>query len=268
MPRQKRSSAPPKIHKREIKRYGWVPDIPDHRDLIYAAPGAVLKALPPKVDLRAHCPPVYNQGQLGSCTANAIGGALEFDQIKQRWAKPFVPSRLFIYYNERVMEGTVDEDSGAMIRDGVKSVAKLGAPPELPDWPYNILKFRYKPSPKAYRDARKHPAVLYQRLVRDANQLKGCLADGYVFVFGISVYESFETRQVATTGRVPMPKPRERALGGHAIMAVGYDDSEKRFIVRNSWGDKWGVSGYFTLPYAYVLDENLSDDFWTIKIVK
>lgn len=268
MPRQKRSSTPPKLRKRSIKRYGWVPDIPDHRDLIYAAPVAVLKALPPKVDLRAHCPPVYNQGQLGSCTANAIGGALGFDQIKQSWARPFVPSRLFIYYNERAMEGTVEEDSGAMIRDGVKSVARLGAPPEVPDWPYNIVKFRDKPSPKAYQDARKHPAVLYQRLTRDADQLRGCLADGYPFVFGISVYESFETKQVAITGRVPMPRPRERALGGHAIMAVGYEDPERRFIIRNSWGDKWGMHGYFTLPYAYVLDENLSDDFWTIKIVK
>src|SRR5215471_14135179 len=133
-----------KLKPRLIKWYGWTPDIPDNRDKMYAAPAHILATLPPKVDLRPTCPPVYDQGQLGSCTANAIGGALEFDQIKQG-EKNFTPSRLFIYYNERVMENSVDEDAGAMIRDGIKSVNKLGAPPEVPDWPYVISKFKTKP---------------------------------------------------------------------------------------------------------------------------
>ena len=101
------------------KHYGWLPDIPDHRDHLYAAPVVMLQALPPSVDLRSHCPPVYDQGQLGSCTANAIAAAMQFDRMKQKQKPEFIPSRLFIYYNERVMEGTVDSDSGAMIRDGI-----------------------------------------------------------------------------------------------------------------------------------------------------
>src|SRR5438105_15827754 len=125
------------------------------------------------VDFREACPPVYDQGALGSCTANAIAGALEFDQMKQELADVFEPSRLFIYYNERVMEGTVDEDSGAMLRDGIKTVAKQGAPHE-PLWPYVISKFRSKPSAKAYADAARHPAVLYERILQQAAQLRGC----------------------------------------------------------------------------------------------
>src|SRR6266545_260207 len=112
---------------RKIQGYGWNPDIPDGRDVMYAAPMEVVAKLPAKVDLRGQCPDVYDQGQLGSCTANAIGGALEFDQMKQKQRRPFTPSRLFIFFNERKIEGTVDSDSGAQIRDGVKSVAQQGA---------------------------------------------------------------------------------------------------------------------------------------------
>jgi C1A family cysteine protease len=180
----------------------------------------------------------------------------------------FAPSRLFIYYNERVMEHSVSEDAGAMIRDGIKSVATLGAPPEDPDWPYVIKKFKDKPTATAYTHAKKYQAVLYQRVNQTLEQLKGCLAAGFPFVFGISVYESFESEAVAKTGTVPMPKATEKNLGGHAILAVGYDDKNKRFIIRNSWGVDWGMQGYFTLPYAYLLDANLSDDFWAIKLVE
>ena len=252
---------------RDPRWYGWIPDLPDRRDFVYAAPLARLPKLPAKVDLRSGCPPVYDQGALGSCTANAIGAALEFGQMKQGQADIFVPSRLFIYYNERVIEGTVDEDSGAMIRDGVKSVAKLGAPHEQL-WPYVIAKFRTKPSKPAYTDAERHQAILYQRVSRTITQMKGCLAEGYPFVFGFSVYESFESETVAKTGHVPMPTGDEVLLGGHAVLAVGYDSSKSWFIVRNSWGPKWGLSGYFTMPFDYLLDEDLSDDFWTIRLVE
>lgn len=165
------------------------------------------------------------------------------------------------------MEGTVDEDAGAMIRDGIKSVAKQGAPHERL-WPYDLKKFRTKPSAPAYADARKHPAVLYERVAWDLQQLRGCLAAGYPFVFGFSVYTSFESAAVSKSGHMPMPKPKEKVLGGHAVLAVGYDHPKRRFIVRNSWGKTWGMSGHFTMPYAYLLDENLSDDFWTIKLVQ
>ena len=250
---------------RKIAHYGWIPDLPDERDHMYAAPPQFLSALPPSADLRSQCPAVYDQGMLGSCTANAIGGAIEFDRIKQRLTD-FVPSRLFIYYNERVIEGTVDSDSGAQLRDGIKSVASQGVCPE-PEWPYDIVKFTQKPPAKAYADARVDRAVSYQSLVQDVMQMKGCLASGYPFVFGFTVYESFESTAVANSGHAPMPAPSERAIGGHAVMAVGYEDVHQRFIVRNSWGTRWGIAGYFTLPYAYLIQSGLSSDFWTIRIV-
>jgi C1A family cysteine protease len=250
---------------RKIARYGWIPDLPDDRDHLYSAPPAFLTALPPSIDLRAQCPGVYDQGELGSCTANAIGGAIEFDRLKQS-LPDFVPSRLFIYYNERVIEGTVDLDSGAMIRDGIKSVAGQGVCPE-PEWPYDISKFAIKPSAQAYSDAKTDRAVSYQSLIQDLNQMRGCLASGYPFIFGFTVYESFESPAVAQTGHAPLPGPLERAVGGHAVMAVGYDDASQTFLARNSWGARWGMAGYFTLPYAYLVQPNLADDLWTIRIV-
>ena len=250
----------------KIQRYGWIRDLPDHRDQLYSAPVTALATLKSQVDLTSSCPPVYDQGQLGSCTANSIGAAVEFEQMKQKLAQVFIPSRLFIYYNERVMEGTVDSDSGAQIRDGIKSVAKQGVCPE-PMWPYVIAKFRAKPPKSCYVEALKHRVVLYQRLVPTLNQLRGCLGSGYPFVFGFTVYESFESPTVAKTGHAPMPGPDERAIGGHAVMAVGYNDSKQWFIIRNSWGPKWGLKGYFTLPYAYLTDSQLADDFWTIRLV-
>lgn len=260
------------IARLKTARYGWKPDLPDYRDLLYAAPLKALKALPPKVDLRKGCPPIYDQGGLGSCTANAIGAGFQFDQKKQG-LKSFIPSRLFIYYNERDIEGTVNQDSGAYIRDGIKSVNKLGVCPETM-WPYDGSEYppnprlTLKPSAKCYTEAKKHVVVQYARVARTESQLKGCLASGYPFVYGFTVYESFEGNKVAKTGVVPMPKTGEEMLGGHAVIAVGYDDKSRRFIVRNSWGTGWGMKGYFTMPYGYLLDGNLSDDFWTMRLVQ
>ncbi|HEX7967189.1 MAG TPA: C1 family peptidase [Stellaceae bacterium] len=261
----------PQVRHHKIQRYGWIPDLPDARDHLYAAPPAILGALPPKVDLRPGCPNVYDQGQLGSCTGNSIAGAVQFDRMKQNLADAanLVPSRLFIYYNERVIEGTVAQDSGAQIRDGIKSVAQLGVCFESGTgaWPYNTNNFSEQPPPPCYHAALQDKITQYSRLVPILSQLKGCVASGYPFVFGFTVYESFESQQVASTGVVPMPAAGENVLGGHAVMAVGYDDSQQRFIVRNSWGDGWGLKGYFLMPYAYVTDRNLADDFWTIRLV-
>jgi len=200
--------------------FGWVPDLPDNRDHLYAAPMAKLGPLPRKVNLRRHCPPVYNQGQIGSCTANAIAAAIEFDRKKQKLAD-FVPSRLFIYYNERSMEHSVSIDNGAEIRDGIKSVGKQGACPER-EWSYddtpadsttNVWPAGAKPAqrpPKScYMDAKKFRALNYQRVGRTLTQMKGCLADGYPFVFGFTVYDSFESAEVEKTGVLNMPASRE-----------------------------------------------------------
>ncbi|HUP05418.1 MAG TPA: C1 family peptidase [Bryobacteraceae bacterium] len=249
------------------RTYGWVPDLPDHRDHLYAAAPAVLAQLPPSTDLRPQCSPVYDQGQLSSCTANAIAGAIEFDQRKQR-AKAFMPSRLFIYFNERAQEGDPASDSGAAIRDGVKSIASQGVCPES-EWPYDASKFADKPSDACYADAANCRAVSYQRLVsRNLNQLKGCLASGYPFVFGFTVYDAFESDAVAKTGVLNLPASTEQMQGGHAVMAVGYDDATQRFTVRNSWGPDWGMAGYFTMPYAYLVNPNLADDFWVVRLLQ
>ncbi|HXJ01829.1 MAG TPA: C1 family peptidase [Micropepsaceae bacterium] len=258
---------------RRIKKYGWVPDLPDARDHLYAAPLYSLGALPAKVDLRSQCPKVvYDQGQLGSCTGNAIACAFQFDRMKQKLsnAGSLVPARLFIYFNERTMENSVNQDSGAQIRDGIKSIVKLGVCFETGanSWPYDIKKFTQKPPAGCFKVALANQATQYSRIVTTLPQMKGCLASGYPFVFGFSVYESFESAAVAKTGVVPMPGPKEQQLGGHAVIAVGYDDKTQRFLVRNSWGPGWGMKGYFTIPYQYLTDTNLADDFWTVRLVE
>jgi C1A family cysteine protease len=252
---------------RKPARYGWIPDLPDQRDHLYAAPPPVLKRLPAAIDLRPRCPSVFDQGTLGSCTANAIGNAYRFDLLKQRGSRSFVPSRLFIYYNERVIEGTAGTDAGAMLRDGIKTLAKQGVCDER-RWPYEPPRFADRPPAPAYRDGLRHQALSYQRLVQDAWQMKGCLASGFPFVFGFSVYESFESPSVARTGRMPMPGPDERLIGGHAVLAVGYDDRSARFTCMNSWSTRWGDAGFFCMPYAYLTTPQLARDLWTVRTVE
>ena len=245
-------------------RYGWLPDLPDHRDHLFAAAPAMLSELPPSVDLRPECPPVYDQGEMNSCSANAIAGAIEFDLMREK-LDAFVPSRLFIYWNERSIEHSTKSDSGAQIRDGIKSVASVGYCPET-DWPYNAADLYAKPSTAALDGANAHHITSYQRVARDLEQMKGCLASGYVFAFGFTVYESFESEQVSKSGELDMPQHSESVIGGHAVVAVGYDDADQRFIVRNSWGDSWGLAGYFTMPYTYLTQRSLSSDFWRISV--
>jgi C1A family cysteine protease len=251
--------------RRSIARYGWVPDLPDARDFLFAASPAVMTNLPTAVNLTSKMPAVYDQGQLGSCTANALGGAFEYD-LKKQGLSDFMPSRLFIYYNERVIENTTATDSGAQIRDGVKTLAKQGVCAET-EWPYDITKFARKPAKACYTDAKKATVSSYQRITQNLTQLKGCLAEGYPVVIGFTVYESFESAPVASSGNVPMPAPGEKVLGGHAVDVVGYDDKTQRFRLRNSWGPSWGQKGYFTMPYAYLTDPGLSSDFWTLRVV-
>lgn len=249
---------------RKTKRYGWRPDLPDFRDRRFTLRLGL--TLPPFVDLRPQCPSVYDQGDLGSCTGNAIAGAVEFERMRQE-LPDFTPSRLFIYYNERVIEGTVDRDAGAEIRDGIRSVSSQGACSET-DWPYDVTKFADAPPQGDYTDALGDLALQYERIDNTSlGDLKTCLAGGMPFVFGFTVYESFESDAVTSSGVVPMPGADEQAIGGHAVMAVGYDDPSSRFVVRNSWGGAWGQAGYFTIPYAYLTNTDLASDFWNIKLV-
>lgn len=215
-----------------------------------------------------------NQYSLGSCTSNAIAYAYAFDEIKQSNKEVFLPSRLFIYYNERLMEGTVNEDAGANIRDGIKSINNYGVCMEHL-WVYDPAKFAVKPSEEAYKEAKLAKAVKYAQIdfsddktiEERANHLKRALLSGYPFVFGFEVYASFESEEVAKTGMVPMPASGEEYLGGHAVCAVGYDDTKQCFIVKNSWGASWGLDGYFYMPYNYTADPKLANEFWVIQRV-
>ena len=239
--------------------YGYRPDLNDQRDFQFTP---TLEKLPTSVDWRSKMPPVYNQGQLGSCTANAIAGAIDYERGAQ--GESFItPSRLFIYYNERAMENTVNSDSGASLRDGIKSVKNLGDCPES-EWKYTISKFKTKPPVKCYTDAIKYKVVQYQRVTVGINSLKQALSLKPV-VFGFTVYESFESDTVAFTGIVPMPKKSESVAGGHAVVACGYNDSSQSVICRNSWGSDWGVGGYFYMPYSYFTGK-LTSDYWVITL--
>ena len=252
----------------QIKRFGWLRDKPDPRDYLYIQRFPVPAKLPSYMDLRPGCSPVEDQGDLGSCTAQALAGAVEFVDLQDPGYRDV--SRLFIYYNERVLIDTVNEDSGAYLRDGIKTLVQHGVCSEEL-WTYDISKFTDAPTPECYIDAEKHQITHYFR-IKTLDEMKACLADGYPFVFGFMVYPSFMTEKVEKTGVVNMPSCIERysrnPIGGHAVMAVGYDDLSERFLVRNSWGTEWGMSGFFTMPYKYLADSKLSDDFWTVRNIE
>ena len=258
---------------KNIQWYGWQKDVHDKRDLYKLV--QVPAVLPDKVDLRPGLPAPYNQGELGSCTANAIAAAIQFDFAKQNHPV-WMPSRLFIYFNERDMEGTINEDSGAQIRDGVKSINALGVCPEEATsdaaadaiWPYDIDQFATKPSPACYDEADENISLKYEQVPQVASALQAMLAQGFPVVFGFSVYESFESQEVASSGIVPLPGAKEECVGGHAVLLCGYDATTKMFLVRNSWGADWGQGGYFQMPFAYVCDPSLANDFWAIETVK
>ena len=252
-----------------MRSYGWVRDLPDHRDLVYVTPVEVMRALPARFDLREHAqfPPVYNQGRLQSCTANAVAAAIQFLRKKEELEPDFEPARLFIYYNVRALKADISCDNGAQIRDCIKSVAAQGVCPEAL-WPYRFSRFEAKPGLRCYHAAAAYRAIRYQRIGRDhdLHAMKTCLASGYPFVFGMAVFEGFESADAARSGVVRIPRRGERRIGqGHAVLAVGYDDTKRHFIVRNSWGKDWGKRGYFVLPYGYLTEPGLSSDFWTIR---
>mmetsp|Transcript_35701 Transcript_35701/g.89810 ORF Transcript_35701/g.89810 Transcript_35701/m.89810 type:complete len:319 (+) Transcript_35701:107-1063(+) len=254
------------IRVRSQRKFGWKPDLPDFRDKVLALPESKTTDLPTKVDLRpAEHFTIYDQGYLGSCTANAIGAAFHFDQIRQGCTE-FVPSRLFIYYNERAMEGNVDQDAGAYIRDGIKSIAQIGVCHETM-WPYDVSRFTDCPKERCYTDATLNKCKSYARVPQTLEDMKGVINEGFPFVFGFAVFESFMTAEVAATGVVPMPSSFEAVLGGHAVQACGYDDEKQWFIVRNSWGEEWGDKGYFYLPYEYMANPQLVGDMWAILFV-
>ena len=243
---------------KKVRKYGWHPSLRDKRTRKFSRLPA---PLPPSVDWTSKLPPCYDQGGLGSCTANAIAGALQFLQAV-KGETLVMPSRLFIYYNERVMEGSVDSDAGAELMDGIKSVNSKGVCPES-EWPYEPTRLTYPPTPACYTDASKEQLLQYLSVDNTVlDDLKSALVQGPV-VGGFTVYDSFESDAVAASGVAPMPNlTTESVQGGHAILVAGYDSPTQLFKVRNSWGTGWGMNGYFTIPFAYFTDPDLAGDFW------
>ena len=221
-------------------------------------------SIPKVVDLRTKMPPVYDQGKLGSCTANALAAAYDYQHHVEK--KTFVaPSRLFIYYNERKVEHDIPDDAGAQLSDGVAVLEKYGCCTEKV-WPYDISKFATLPPASAYIEAVKNRVIRARNVHQDISSMRRELASGYPIVVGINVYDSFESDDVAHSGIVPLPDvENEELLGGHAVLIVGYDHAAQTWLMRNSWGVGWGQSGYFTLPYAYLLDSELSSDLWSLE---
>jgi C1A family cysteine protease len=243
------------------RKYVRVKDQPDHRDHRYNDARPLTR--PPVVDLSGKFSPIYDQGDAGCCTGEAWRAALEYEENIQ--AEQVVSlSELYIYYNERKANGDTFEDGGAQIRDGIKAIVQYGACSEAL-WPLDPARVTLEPSLECYNDGAKRKALQYTSVEQTENAITHALAAGHPVVFGIYVYESLESDEVAANGIVPMPDTsKEQCVGGHAVIIVGYDYNKRQFKVRNSWGPDWGDHGYFYLPFDYVLSPDLSEDFWIL----
>jgi len=254
-----------------IPKYHWKASPPNLQFPIYnqVAPSIT----PTIVDLRPYASPIDDQGNLGSCTGNAIAGAIDLVDYENKKSERV--SRLFIYYQERVIEGDITKDNGAYIHDGITACSQTGAPLESL-WPYTVSKFAVQPNQTAYTDAAKRKVTGYSKCNNFA-AVKTALANKAPVVIGFYVYSSFESGtwwQPRGTGLMPYPNTRtEQLLGGHAVCIVGYNDNltgpagKGYFIVRNSWGTSWGQQGYFYMPYSVIQNTSMSSDFWAITSV-
>ena len=227
------------------------------------------KILPNSVDLRRGnlLPPAFDQLSLGSCASNATSNALRF-LLKRDKKREFIPSRLFIYYFSRLLQNTINEDSGCSIRECMKAIATYGCCSENL-WPYKINDFTKIPPEQCKKAGLTHTKNFkYMSVNQNLKSIKNALAQGFPIIFGISIYESFDTENVLKSGKVPLPNISvENSLGGHAILLVAYDDVTRIFTFLNSWGvgtldNPIGDKGFFTIPYDYVLNPNLASDFW------
>ncbi|RPJ81626.1 MAG: hypothetical protein EHM13_10135, partial [Acidobacteria bacterium] len=220
------------------------------------------RAVPDSVDLRPHCTAVENQGQIGSCTANAAVGALEYHYKRRDGRSPEL-SRMFVYYNARRMRGQVMFDTGAHIREAMASLMAFGACCE-DLWPYNPMLFALEPTIDAYNDATIHEAIQYARVGGGQGAIQA-LAQGLPVVFGTVIPQRCY-EEAARTGVLPVPTAQERAAaeGGHAMLIVGYDNPRRMFIVRNSWGEDWGERGYCQIPYGVMDSCCRQEDFWVV----
>ena len=247
--------------------YGTAKDRHDRRDHLYVPRAMPRSGLPQKVDLRPHMPPVYNQHHLNACSANAIAAALWFEERhRHRNPRHPSPSRLFIYFTQRAMEGIIAHNDPVQLRDGYKTVAKLGVCSEHM-WPYDVRRFRRRPLNACYQMAEEHKAIRYARLDHTLTSMRACLADQQPFTVGVELHKTFKSQLVRQTGVVPLPAGDDKVLGGHAMLVVGYFDDSRHFVVRNSWGSTWGDGGHCYIPYSYLLRPDLCWDLWTVAKV-
>lgn len=253
------------------RKYGWRPELPDQRDFPYTAVLNVpLNVVHPRrIDMREDLPPAWDQGMIGSCVGHAVAGMVSYLMKRQnRNVFTAPPSRYFIYYNARKLQGWEDEDTGCYIRDAFKTLRSEGVCSEK-DWEHNPRQVTWPPTPPCYKDAEGEQSLVYGRVKNQIHDMMlTILENRFPIVGGITVYESFESSEVAATGMVPLPRPTERVLGGHAILIVGYDLQKKRYLVRNSWGEGWGQAGHCWIPFSYIENTNLADDFWVVTRVE
>tara|TARA_B110000263_G_scaffold172750_2_gene150729 strand:+ start:223 stop:1017 length:795 start_codon:yes stop_codon:yes gene_type:complete len=240
------------------KKFGFKRDFHDCRDLILN----VNVRFDNNIDLSELYPiAIYNQSNLGSCISQCLAFIYEFDSYKQKDSFQFIPSRLFIYYNIRKLKNTTNIDTGASLRDGIKTFNTFGVCSE-DLWPYNINKFKSKPSQMCYNIAKYHKNVVYKRVSQNLDIIKSILTLKYPIVFGFKVYTSFYN--VSKNGIVILPKADKKSLGMHCVVIVGFNDNNNSFKVRNSWGRSWGDYGYCYFPYDYICNADLCFDFWTM----
>lgn len=250
------------------KAYGWRgPSLPGSYHFLYA-PAKLPSSLPDAIDLTPAMPAILDQGELGSCVFNATATAAQFAEM-QKFDKAdadFQPSRLFMYYNARKLMGAslVGQDTGADYGMAMKACERFGVADER-DWPYYADRFTVEPSVSIYTKAKREVVHIQFAVPQSQAHFEACLADGFPLMIGVTLYDSFESDDVTATGIVPMPGSCENSVGGHAMLAVGYDRIKRLFKVRNSWGVGWGDQGHCYMPYNYLLDHSLADDFRTIR---
>jgi C1A family cysteine protease len=249
-----------------IRHLGTGRDSVSPLDWKYRPRTSVVRRLPAVVDLRRHCPPMYDQLHLNACSANAIAAALRFNELKEGHTDVPSPSRLFIYFNERVLAGVVGTNSPVALRDGYRTITKIGACPERL-WPYDPRRFRRHPAPACYESTHLSRAIAYYRIRRAISHIRACLAEGFPFVLALAVHQSMIDRPARQTGVLPVPTRRDRLRGGHAVLVVGYDHARRLLVFRNSWGTGWGDRGYGYMPYAFLASSDLTWDFWTMRRV-
>ncbi len=227
------------------------------------------KKLPAKVDLRKQMTEIEDQGEVGSCVANATAGAYEY-LAKMHTGEDYDVSRMFIYYNARYLESDEDEpeieDSGCLVQDAIEGLKQYGACSEE-TYPYNVKKVNKEPPSEAYDEAANFVVEDMVHIPLKLEAWKGCLAEGYPIIFGLELFDSFDKQR--KKGMVPMPSKNEERRAsheGHAMLAVGYSDVDEVFIIRNSWGEEWGDKGYCYIPYDYMMNKKYNDgDAWIIR---